>query len=1772
MRFNLKHIGAILFALVFLVGGVAVANTARAATPGDVIINEFVSHPNTGDKEWVELLNTTGSDIDLSTAPLILRDFTALGAPNDTTLNSGVIPAMGLFVYEYSTSKLNDGGDAILLLSGTDVISGISYGSVTHITNLETVQNIAESTQGKSSAFVNGNWSTDQTPTKGWFNDTSNGAPAWNTITSSFCNPNLGPCVVGIASNITSADNPSAISGLYFEKNGLGKISLANTINMTDQAVVAKLSGLGTAMEMTDGHIKFDSATAAAMDAAGATLYMYGLPFPDGSTPNILVDGVLATDSDIGTVSYSGGTLSFTAKHFTQFDIDKNVYVNSDNICANKTPCYTTIQDAIGAASSGSTINIAAGTYIEAGQIVIDKNLSIVGTDKATTIIKPDVDYTDTWFVVNSGINFNLSKVTLDGTGKKINKAIKHQGSGVINDNIFTQIKNSSMNDGQDRLYAGTAIAIDSTQNVDITNNTFTQIGRNGILADRNTGTISGNIYTGKGDGDWMDYFVLAEYGDNITISNNTITNNTGVALTDGSDSSAIAVWNDTGTQATITGNTMTNNTSGVAVVAFPGTTTNPKVIIGSGNLFEGGKYGVDLQTYGSSFSPDITFTGASTFKGQTEQAIHLFDGVSAGQTIDISSVVFKTASDTVITDNFAIEDLVSHRIDAPNKALLVWNANNVYVTPNSFIIPTTTTPSIQRAIDAVGSSGWTVNIAPGTYTEQFTINKNLALKGAGDTTVIQSPNTLTSTFTTTINGNVSPMKPIITVDGANADISYLKVDGNGKGDSITNTFFVGIGFYNAGGSVDHATLIGVKETPASRDYQGDAIRATNANGSSRTLNITNSTVSDFQKNGIILSGSGLAVTVSNNHVTGNGSNLLVAQNGIVLGSGVTGSVTGNTVSNIMCDDSTCGNNWYTDYQALAISINGAIGPMIVSNNVISNSDIGIYSDISSGTATITDNTLTNNRYFGMLFGRGTNTVSDGSITGGEIGIFNPSDYSNNNLTVHNVAISNNSIKNFKNDVNLSVDAINNYWGSAVSADVIAKISGNVSYSPWYVDSGFLQTNIDADLASAKASAPSSQGTYTDTSWGTLTTALALPETNNEEKITKTNSINSAVGGLVFKTDQTISFDTTLGDKIYGDADFGVSATATSTLPVSFTSTTTDVCTISSGTIHIANVGTCTIRATQDGDGNYNAAAPVDQSFTVTAKQLTVSTPSAISLIKEVYDGSTATTVTAGALSGVVSGDTVGVTAVANYDTKNVGSSKVITVVYTLSGTDAAKYIKPVDYSTNLGQINPKHITGNFTANNKVYDGNNSAETLSLTLNNKVGDDIVNLIGGTATFSDANAADGKTVTLVGATIAGADYGNYVLDSVGTTTANITKRPITITAVTNTKTVDGNTSASGVPTLAGTLPTDTYITLTETYDTPTAGTGKTLTPNALITYGGTDATSNYNITKVTNTSGVILANDQSIPNTNGDATLNSTKPEVVITNPTQPVTIAVETSNATLDLTGLINTNTGTGTLPEMTITANNANVEIPASTVVTASGWDGVMYAPTAGTKAGTAPAGFSVGNNVVEMGSPDVTLTFDKAVKITLAGVTGNVGYRPAGSSTWTQITKECTSATVPGISSGECYFHEGSNTIIWTYHFTTFGELNVVHSSSGSYVKPVVTPAIPAKVEVPEGCTPGAKFSTTTGKNCNASISAGEGKVLGTEKFNFTILIKKGSKGNEVIELQKLLTSLGYDVGIADGKFGPKTKAAVIKFQIANKLVGDGVVGTKTRAMLNK
>lgn len=64
----------------------------------------------------------------------------------------------------------------------------------------------------------------------------------------------------------------------------------------------------------------------------------------------------------------------------------------------------------------------------------------------------------------------------------------------------------------------------------------------------------------------------------------------------------------------------------------------------------------------------------------------------------------------------------------------------------------------------------------------------------------------------------------------------------------------------------------------------------------------------------------------------------------------------------------------------------------------------------------------------------------------------------------------------------------------------------------------------------------------------------------------------------------------------------------------------------------------------------------------------------------------------------------------------------------------------------------------------------------------------------------------------------------------------------------------------------------------------------------------------------------------------------------------------------------------------------------------------------------------------------------------------------------------------------------------------------------------------------------------------------------------------LKVGSKGVYVFILQDALNALGYLTGVLDGSFGSGTQRAVINFQRANNIYGDGIVGCSTWQTLTR
>ena len=195
---------------------------------------------------------------------------------------------------------------------------------------------------------------------------------------------------------------------------------------------------------------------------------------------------------------------------------------------------------------------------------------------------------------------------------------------------------------------------------------------------------------------------------------------------------------------------------------------------------------------------------------------------------------------------------------------------------------------------------------------------------------------------------------------------------------------------------------------------------------------------------------------------------------------------------------------------------------------------------------------------------------------------------------------------------------------------------------------------------------------------------------------------------------------------------------------------------------------------------------------------------SGFSIADKAYDGTTAATLTGTGSVAAFGSDVVSLagSGSAAFADKNAGAGKAVTISgFTLTGADAGNYnlVRPTNLTANITKANLS-VTG-VAAANKTYDGTTAANVVGSATVNAYGSDAVTVSGsGSASFTDKNAGTGKTVTVNGFTLAGADAGNYNLVQPSGLTATISKASLVLGGLSvSDKVYDGTT----VATLSGT---------------------------------------------------------------------------------------------------------------------------------------------------------------------------------------------------------------------------------------------------------------------------------------------------------------------------------------------------------------------------------
>lgn len=289
--------------------------------------------------------------------------------------------------------------------------------------------------------------------------------------------------------------------------------------------------------------------------------------------------------------------------------------------------------------------------------------------------------------------------------------------------------------------------------------------------------------------------------------------------------------------------------------------------------------------------------------------------------------------------------------------------AAQIFVDDDHVQCPGAQYSSIQAAVTAA-NPGDTVNVCSGTYNEQVTVTKKLNIQGFDANNMNQpviKPNGVVANSTSTATGN--PIAAIVLVDGtanANVNLSDLTVDGSTNGINGCAPTLVGVYYRNSSGNADSLAVRNIKLGPGLEGCQsGLGIFVQTGTGSQSKVTVSNSSVHDYQKNGITANEVGTNVNIKGNDVGGIGNTPNIAQNGIQMADGAVGTVDGNFVLNNiygLCPDvNTCG------AASTNIVIDGS-NNVKVTNNTVGNSQINIYYGGNNGE--VMNNTVFQGRVF----------------------------------------------------------------------------------------------------------------------------------------------------------------------------------------------------------------------------------------------------------------------------------------------------------------------------------------------------------------------------------------------------------------------------------------------------------------------------------------------------------------------------------------------------------------------------------------------------------------------------------------------------------------------------------------------------------------------------------------------------------------------------------------------------------------------------------------
>jgi hypothetical protein len=256
------------------------------------------------------------------------------------------------------------------------------------------------------------------------------------------------------------------------------------------------------------------------------------------------------------------------------------------------------------------------------------------------------------------------------------------------------------------------------------------------------------------------------------------------------------------------------------------------------------------------------------------------------------------------------------------------------------------------------------------------------------------------------------------------------------------------------------------------------------------------------------------------------------------------------------------------------------------------------------------------------------------------------------------------------------------------------------------------------------------------------------------------------------------------------------------------------------------------INVTGTDAGNYSFNTTATAAANITQLPITVT---AQADTKE-YDGTASSDQTPAITSGsLAAGDVASFTQ--TFNNKNVGTGKTLTPAGSVSDDNGGNNYKVTLAANTNGEITPRALVVTAAGHNKQYDGTTAA-TVTLS-DDRISGDVLTLGYASASFTNKNAGTGKTINVSGITVGGTDAGNYTHNTTAIATADITRRPLTVTAAAADKYWDGNTTASVTLSATDPLAGDVVTPIayaSATFADANVGAGKTVTVSGLSLAG------------------------------------------------------------------------------------------------------------------------------------------------------------------------------------------------------------------------------------------------------------------------------------------------------------------------------------------------